>query len=71
MDPDVTPELLAEKLAELLTPWEFRADEMLPSAHAVLALSDDDPRPEKLYLAVLGAHEASEEGISAVWPAMS
>jgi hypothetical protein len=43
MDPDVTPELLAERLAELLTPWEFSADEMLlPSAHAVLALSDDD-----------------------------
>lgn len=63
MDPDVTPELLAERLAELLTPWEFSADEMLlPSAPAVLVLSDDDRRPGKLYLAVLGAHEASEEG---------
>lgn len=35
---------------------------MLPYAHALMDLSDDDPWREKLGLALLGADEAAEEG---------
>jgi len=39
---------------------EFTPDELLSNAHALLALADDDPRRERLDLAVLHAQEAQE-----------
>jgi len=45
--------------------------EMLPYAHAVLALSADDPQTEKLQLALLAACEAWEDGTLVLWPAWS
>ena len=56
---DITPEELA-KVLSILTGGEFTPDELLGNAHALLVLAPDDPRPERLYLAVLGAQQAQE-----------
>ena len=61
MGPNVTPKLLAQKLSTF-TGQEFSEAEMLPYAHALMDLSADDPRREKLWRAILGADEASEKG---------
>jgi len=56
---DIKPEDLA-KVLSILTGGEFTPDELLSNAHALLALADDDPRRERLDLAVLHAQEAQE-----------
>jgi hypothetical protein len=56
-----TPEDLA-KVLSILTGGEFTPDELLSNAHALLGLADDDPRRERLYLAVLDAQEAQKNG---------
>ena len=61
MDPDIAPDLLAERLS-IYYGRKFSETEMLPYAHAMLGLADDDPRRERLRLAILGAYEASEKG---------
>jgi hypothetical protein len=58
---DITPEQLAEVLS-ILTGGEFTPDGLLSNAHALMVLAPDDPRCERLYLAVLHAHEAAENG---------
>jgi hypothetical protein len=58
---DITPEQLAEVLS-ILTGSEFTPDGLLSNAHALMVLAPDDPRRERLYLAVLHAHEAAENG---------
>ena len=55
---DSSPEELA-KVLSILTGGEFTPDELLSNAHALLALADDDARRERLYVAVLHAHEAA------------
>jgi hypothetical protein len=54
---DIKPEDIAKVLSILIV-GEFTADELLSTAHALLALADHDPRRERLYLAVLHAQEA-------------
>ena len=61
MDDITTPEQLAEVLS-ILTGGEFTPDELLGNAHALLVLGPDDPRRERLYLAVLRGQEAQENG---------
>lgn len=61
MDDITTPEQLAEVLS-IVTGGEFTPDELLSNAHAMMVLAPDDRRRERLYLAVLGAHEAAENG---------
>jgi hypothetical protein len=46
----------------ILTGGEFTPDEPLSNAHALLVLAPDDPRRERLYLAVLRGQEAQENG---------
>jgi hypothetical protein len=58
---DVTPEELAERLSAL-TGFEFSPTEMLSTAHVLLSLPDDDPRRERLYLALARAQEAEDDG---------
>ena len=60
MDPDVTPEQMAEQLS-LMTWGKMSATELLPYAHAYLALLDNDPRLEKLWLTLFYAFQASED----------
>ena len=62
---DITPEELA-KVLSILTGWEFTPDELLSKAHALIVVVPDDPRRERLYLAVLRAHEAAENGSQAI-----
>jgi hypothetical protein len=52
---------LAERLLAL-TGFEFSPAEVLSTAHVLLALPDDDPRRERLYLAVARALEAEDDG---------
>lgn len=54
---DITTQQLAEVLS-IVTGGEFTPDELLSNAHAMKVLAPDDSRRERLYLAVLGAHEA-------------
>jgi hypothetical protein len=61
MDDITTPERLAEVLS-IVTGGEFTPEELLSNAHALLALAPDDPRRERIYLAVLHVHEAAENG---------
>ena len=61
MDDITTPEQLAEVLS-IVTGGEFTPDELLSNAHALLALAPDDPRRERIYLAVLQSQEARENG---------
>jgi hypothetical protein len=58
---DITTEELAEVLSTV-TGGEFTPDELLGNAHALLALAPDDPRRERIYLAVLRGKEARENG---------
>ena len=60
---DLGPEQLA-KVLSILTGGEFTPDEPLSNAHALLVLAPDDPRRERLYLAVLGGQETQETGIA-------
>jgi hypothetical protein len=59
--PDINPEELAKALTTLAGSG-FTPDELLSNAHALLALADDSPRHERLYLAVLHAQETQENG---------
>ena len=59
MDDITTPEQLAEVLS-IVTGGEFAPDELLSNAHALLVLAPDDPRRERLYLAVLRGQETQE-----------
>jgi hypothetical protein len=54
--PDINPEELAKALSTLA------GGGFTPDAHALLALADDSPRHERLYLAVLHAQETQESG---------
>jgi hypothetical protein len=58
---DITPEELAEALS-ILTVGEFTPDELLSNAHALMVLAPDDPRRERIYLAVLRGQEAQLNG---------
>lgn len=58
---DIKPEDLA-KVLSILTGGEFTPDALLSNAQALLALADDDPRRERLDLAVLHAQQAQENG---------
>ena len=57
------PEQLA-KVLSILTGDEFTPDELFSDAHVLLVLAPDDPRRERLYLAVLRGQEAQEAGIA-------
>ena len=59
----LSPEQLA-KVLSILTGDEFTPDELLSNAHVLLVLAPDDPRRERLYLAVLRGQEAQETGIA-------
>ena len=48
---DLGPEQLA-KVLSILTGDEFTPDELLSNAHVLLVLAPDDPRRERLYLAL-------------------
>jgi hypothetical protein len=61
MDDITTREQLAEVLS-IVTGGEFTPDELLSNAHALMVLATDDPRRERIYLAVLHVHEAAENG---------
>ena len=61
MDDITTPEQLAEVLS-IVTGGEFMPDELLSNAHALMVLAPDDPRRERIYLAVLRGQEARENG---------
>ena len=60
MEPEITPELMAEQLS-LMIGRKMSEAEMLPLAHAYLALPDNDPRLEKLWLTLFNAFQASED----------
>jgi hypothetical protein len=53
--------IFAEVLS-IVTGGELTPEELLSNAHALLALAPDDPRRERIYLAVLRTHEAAENG---------
>ena len=59
--PDISPEELANALS-IFTDGGFSPDELLSNSHALLALADDNPRRQRLYLAVLHAQETQENG---------
>ena len=59
MDDITTPEQLAEVLS-IVTGGEFTPDQLLSNAHALMVLAPDDPRRERIYLAVLQVQEAQE-----------
>jgi hypothetical protein len=50
------PRELAEALS-ILTGGEITPDELLSNAHALMVLAPDDPRRERIYLAVLRGQE--------------
>jgi hypothetical protein len=56
-----TPGQLAEVLS-IVTGGEFTPDELLSNAHALMVLAPDDPRRERIYLAVLRGPEAQQNG---------
>jgi hypothetical protein len=61
MDDINTPEQLAE-VSSIVTGGEFTPDELLSNAHALMVLTPDDPRRERIYLAVLRGREAQQNG---------
>jgi hypothetical protein len=61
MDEITTQEQLAEVLS-IVSGGEFTPDELLSNAHALMALAPDDPRRERIYLAVLHVREAAGDG---------
>ena len=61
MDEITTQEQLAEVLS-IVSGGEFTPDELLSNAHALMALAPDDPRRERIYLAVLRGQEARQNG---------
>jgi hypothetical protein len=65
MDDITTPEQLAEVLSTV-TGGELTPDELLGNAHALMALAPDDPRRERIYLAVLRGQQAQENDRKAV-----
>jgi hypothetical protein len=52
------------KVLSILAGDEFTPDELLSNAHFLLVLAPDDPRRERLYLAVLRGQEAQKTGIA-------
>ena len=60
---DLSPEQLANVLS-ILTGDELTPDELLSNAWVLLVLAPDDPRRERLYLAVLRGQEAQKTGIA-------
>ena len=65
---DLSPEQLA-KVLSILTGDEFTPDELFSNAHVLLVLAPDDPRRERLYLAVLRGQEARKRGSPSRHPA--
>jgi hypothetical protein len=61
MDDITTPEQLAEVLS-IVTGGQFTPHELLSNAHALMVLAPDDPRRERIYLAVLRGKEAQQNG---------
>ena len=61
MDDITTPEQLAEVLS-FVTGGEFTPNELLGNAHALMVLAPDDPRRERIYLAVLRGQEVQQNG---------
>ena len=60
---DLSPEQLANVLS-ILTGDELTPDELLSNAYVLLVLAPDDPRRERLYLAVLRGQQGQETGIA-------
>jgi hypothetical protein len=68
---DITPEY---KLAELLSDFtgrEFSPAALLSTVHALLALSEDDPRRVRLAETFWRAHDAVENGDWSTLPLLS
>jgi hypothetical protein len=50
------------KVLSIVTGGEFTPDELLSNAHALMVLASDDPRRERIYLAVLRGQEPGKRG---------